>query len=114
MNHQAVLLYMTAANVAEAEKIGDALVTERLVACVNIVREPIQAMFHWQGNVERGSEIAFFAKTTPSRLSAINKIVLGLHSYECPCLIALPIVGGNPDFLSWIEQETLSPQDETL
>ena len=29
-----------------------------------------------------------------------------MHSYACPCVIALPITGGNADYLAWIDAET--------
>jgi periplasmic divalent cation tolerance protein len=100
-----VMLYITASNKKEAKKIGTILVKERLVACVNII-DKIQSVYWWKGKIEEGAEAALIAKT---RLSIVKKTmarVRELHSYECPCIIALPIIDGNPAFLEWIAHET--------
>lgn len=101
-----VMLYITASNAKEAMKMGRALVTERLAACANII-SPICSIYRWKGKIEQGSEALLIAKTK-ERLAnkAINR-VRALHRYECPCIVALPIVKGNPAFLQWISDETL-------
>ncbi len=101
----AVLVYMTASSTDEARTIGDALIEQRLAACVNILG-PIQALFRWNGAVQNETETVFLAKTTEERLEALTEEVKRLHSYEVPCIVALPIVGGSADFLEWITTET--------
>jgi periplasmic divalent cation tolerance protein len=32
-------------------------------------------------------------------------MVKGVHSYQVPEIIALPIIGGNEDYLKWIDDE---------
>lgn len=101
------LVYMTAANAAEAEAIGAALVKERLAACVNIL-EGMRSMFWWDGAVQNENEVVFMAKTAADRLDALIQEVKRLHSYDVPCVVALPLEGGNPDFLEWIVASTRS------
>lgn len=101
----ALLVYMTAASPEEARTIGDALVTGRLAACVNILG-PVQSLFRWKGQVQSETETAFIAKTTQERLDGLTAEVRRLHSYEVPCIIALPILGGDTAFLDWIASET--------
>lgn len=101
----ACLVYMTAADLDEAERIGRDLVTDRLAACVNILG-PIRALFWWQGAVQTETEIALLAKTDQDRLEALTARVQAIHSYDTPCVIALPIEGGAADFLSWITAST--------
>lgn len=100
-----LLVYMTAADKAEAEKVGKHLVEKRLAACVNIV-DTIDSLFWWDGGVQSEQETAFVAKTTESRMPALIDEVKRVHSYDVPCIVAVPIVSGNPDFLKWIEEET--------
>ncbi|MDR1242585.1 MAG: divalent-cation tolerance protein CutA [Deltaproteobacteria bacterium] len=96
-----VLIYVTAANRAEAEKIARVLLEERLIACSNLV-DHVQSCFWWQENLDRASEVLCIFKSLRKNFSAINKRIKELHSYETPCVVALPIIDGNPDFLEWI------------
>ncbi|HMP75618.1 MAG TPA: divalent-cation tolerance protein CutA [Kiritimatiellia bacterium] len=102
-------VYMTAGSRAEARNVAAALVAERLAACVNILG-PIESIYRWKGAVERGREVALVAKTRRSNLKQLAARVKALHSYESPCVVALPIVGGHPDFLSWIRSETATTE----
>lgn len=104
-NGECVMLYMTAANADDAARIGRALVEERLVACVNIIG-PIRSIYRWKGEVHDDPEVAFIAKTRAGLVEAATARVRALHSYECPCVVAMPFVGGNPAFLQWIGDET--------
>ena len=96
-----ILVYITTADRAEAEKIASALVEERLAACANIL-DGVQSIFHWQGKIENSREALCLLKTTKSNFAALNSRVLELHSYETPCVVALPLSDGNPSFLNWI------------
>jgi periplasmic divalent cation tolerance protein len=98
------LVYITAGSEAEAEKIGDTLVCERLAACAN--RHPIKSTFWWEGKVDRDDEVALVVKTKSSLVDEVVTRVKELHSYQVPCIVALPIVAGNPDFLNWIGGST--------
>jgi len=100
-----VFAYMTASSPEEARRIGRALVEARLAACVNVI-DRMTSFYWWQGKIEEGSEAVLIAKTTRDKLEALTAKVKSLHSYTVPCVVGLPIVGGNADFLSWIEAET--------
>ena len=101
----AVLVYMTAADREEAERLARMLVEQRLAACCNII-DPMQAVFRWEDAVQAGPETVLLAKTRQELLEQLTDAVVDAHSYDCPCVVALPIVGGNPQFLRWIETET--------
>ncbi len=103
------LVYMTAADAAEAERVGKALVERRLAACVNIL-DSIRSLFWWDGVVKNEGETAFVAKTPEDRLDALIAAVKELHSYDVPCIMALPIEGGNDEFLEWIVESTRTRQ----
>lgn len=99
------LIYITTESPDEARAIGAALVEARLAACVNILG-PVTSMYRWQGAVAEAEETALIAKTRADLVDALTSFVLEMHSYSCPCIVALPIVGGNPEFLQWIATET--------
>jgi periplasmic divalent cation tolerance protein len=93
--------YVTCADRAQAVAIGRALVEERLAACVNLI-PGMHAIYRWQGAVEEADEVVLVAKTTAASVAALTDRVRALHSYTCPCVVVLPIVAGNPDYLAWL------------
>lgn len=101
----AVCVYMTAKDAEEARKIGTDLVHNRLAACVNVL-DHMRSFYHWEGRVQEDREAVLIAKTAEDRVTALTERVKSLHSYDCPCIIALPILGGHPDYIEWIRTET--------
>ena len=98
-------VYVTAPDRVVARRIARALVAERLAACVNVLGA-VESTYRWKGAVEQGREVALIAKTQQRRLAALTARVAELHPYEVPCVVALPIRGGNRAFLSWVRAET--------
>lgn len=81
------------------------MVEERLAACVNIF-DGMQSIYRWQGSLCEETETAFILKTREEHVEPLIKRIKDLHPYSCPCIITLPVTGGNPDFLDWIGSET--------
>ncbi len=106
MEHR--LVYITAGSAAEAKRLARTLVAERLVACANVI-EGVTSVYWWEGEVQEGAEASLIAKTRSDRVDAVIARVKELHDYSCPCVVALPILAGNPDFLAWIATETEEP-----
>ena len=102
---QPVFLYITADTPEEAASLARTLVEERLAACVNILGG-ITSFYRWDGAVQQGSETALIAKTRASLTDAVTARIKSLHGYTCPCVVTLPITGGNDDFLAWIGEQT--------
>ncbi len=100
-----ILVYIVCSSDVEASTIGKALVENRLAACVNIF-PAMTSMYWWEGKIQSGKEVAVFAKTQGSKFESIRQKVLELHSYDCPCVISLPIKEGEEDYLKWISAET--------
>lgn len=98
-------VYVTAADAVEAQRIGCAVVEERLAACANVISGMI-SVYWWQGEVQEGDEALLILKTTAERLDLLTARVRELHSYDCPCIEALPVVGGYQGFLDWVARET--------
>jgi len=103
------LVYITASGPEEARRIGRALVAARLAACANVCGE-LNSIYWWEGEIQESAEAALIVKTRGVLVPALTEKVRELHSYNCPCIVALPITGGNPDFLDWIEAETRQPE----
>ncbi|TFG48728.1 MAG: divalent-cation tolerance protein CutA [Gemmatimonadales bacterium] len=80
---------------------ADALVAERLAACVQ-VQGPIRSTFRWQGAVDHATEWYCQVKTSRERYPAVEQRIRALHPYETPEIIALPVIAGNPAYLRWV------------
>ena len=98
-------VYMTAGSIEEAKSIGQILVGQNLAACVNLF-ENMTSIYNWEDKLEEGHEVVMIAKTRKALMAELIETVKSRHSYDIPCILELPIQGGNPAFLSWIERET--------
>lgn len=98
-------VYITASSVEEAEIIGRNLVSRKLAACVNII-DGMKSIYHWEGKIETGNEVILIAKTKEALIDELTENVKALHSYKVPCIVSIPILGGNIEFLNWIRNET--------
>lgn len=99
------LIYVTAPSRDEALKLARILVEERLAACANVLGA-ITSVYWWDGKLNEDAEVALIAKTRAALVDAVIDRVRQVHSYDCPCVVSLPIESGNPAFLQWIAAET--------
>ena len=105
---ECISVYVTAAARAQAEALGQALVEERLAACANVL-DGLTSIYRWEGEIHRDHEAAVLLKTRAALLPAVEARIRELHSYDLPCIVAWPIVGGNAAYLAWIAEQTLEP-----
>jgi periplasmic divalent cation tolerance protein len=105
MNHDIIIIFVTASSRTEAEQIGQSLVEKKLIACCNII-EPVFSIFHWQSKIFRENEVLLILKSVLDRFDLITEEVKKMHSYETPEIIAMPIVAGSEDYLNWVRKET--------
>jgi len=96
-----ILVFMTTSTRAEAENITEHLLSERLVACCNIVG-PISSAYAWKGKIEKADEFLVFMKTSQDLFERLSARIKELHSYDIPEVIAVPIIAGLPSYLDWI------------
>lgn len=101
-----VVIFITAGSKVEARKIAAGLVGKKLAACVTIV-PAVESIYVWKGRTEISKEALLVVKTKRRLFSRVEKAVRGLHSYECPEIIALSITAGSKDYLKWIEGSTI-------
>ncbi len=99
-----VVLFITAPDTAGAQKIARLLLEQRKAACVNII-SGVDSLFWWQDKLDSAREILMVVKTRANKVPEIVEIIKANHSYTVPEIIAFPIVGGNPDYLEWIDRE---------
>ena len=100
-----VILYSTFPDEISARRVGEALVTARLAACVNI-GAPMTSLYMWKGKLESAPEVAAFIKTRRVLVDDVIVMARPLHPYEVPCFLLLPIEGGNEDYLAWARAQT--------
>jgi periplasmic divalent cation tolerance protein len=81
------------------------LVSERLVACGQHVT-PIQSIYRWNNEIQQASETRVALHTRLDLVPAILERVKREHPYDVPCVLALPVTAGNPDYLDWVIAET--------
>jgi periplasmic divalent cation tolerance protein len=99
-----VVILITASIDEEAEKIANKLLTQRKAVCVNIIPK-VQSLFWWKGELDSADEAVLIVKSKASLVDEIVSLVREAHSYEVPEVIALPLIGGNPDYLNWMSDE---------
>ncbi|OGO31942.1 MAG: cytochrome C biogenesis protein CcdA [Chloroflexi bacterium RBG_16_56_11] len=99
-----IVVFITAGSAEEAQQISQKLLKQRQAACVNIV-PGIDSRYWWQDKLEKAQESLLIVKTRESLLPDIIKSVKKIHRASVPEIIALPIVGGNQDYLDWIDSE---------
>ena len=100
-----VFVYSTFPDAASARRVAEALVREKLAACVNI-HGPITSVYAWEGKIENGPEFAAFVKTRRAQVDQVIAAARPLHPYTLPCFLVLPIEGGSDDYLAWARTQT--------
>ena len=99
---KAVVILITSPK-KEAAKLANRLLEERLAACVNIVSE-VNSLFWWDGKIDSSRETLLIVKSKEAFLGEVVGLVKSIHSYSIPEIIALPVIGGNEEYLSWINK----------
>ena len=98
------ILFITAGNVTEAEKLGGIILRDHHAACVSII-EGVKSTYWWRGKLESAHESLLVVKTRNSWLDMITRLIKENHSYSTPEVVAVPVTGGSPEYLEWIGRE---------
>ena len=100
-----VILVMTnMPDEASARLLAEALVTQKLAACINILA-PCQSVYSWQGKLEHADEIPMLIKTNQAHYQALEAAIIKAHPYELPELITINVDGGLPRYLQWVNAQ---------
>jgi periplasmic divalent cation tolerance protein len=97
-----VSVYVVFADAEEAERIGRAVVEERLATCVNILGA-VHSIYRWQGAVESAEEVAATFKTSAAQSDALIARVAALHSYDVPCVVTWPVDKALSSYADWVK-----------
>jgi len=100
----ALVVLTTTETREDAERIGRALVEQRLAACVQLVG-PIRSIYRWQDAIETAEEWQLWIKTQPAVYDLLEQTIQAQHPYEVPEIIALPVTAGSTAYLRWLEGE---------
>ena len=100
-----VSVYAIFADAEEAERIGRAIIEERLAACVNVLG-PVRSIYRWQGAVESADEVAAIFKTSHAQVDALITRIAALHSYDVPCIVTWPVDKLLGAYADWVESST--------
>jgi periplasmic divalent cation tolerance protein len=100
-----LIVFVTAPGAEEAAKMAEAVVEERLAACVNIVGG-VESIYRWEGKVTRDREVLMIIKTTAERYAELERRIKELHSYTTPEVVAIEIERGSQPYLDWIRDST--------
>ena len=101
MSAEPLLVLTTCPDEPVAARIALELVQAGLAACVNRIG-PIRSTFRWQGAVRDEPEVLLLIKTVTSRFAELEVRLKSIHPYEVPEVLALPLAGGSPEYLSWL------------
>ncbi|MCO5799721.1 MAG: divalent-cation tolerance protein CutA [Dolichospermum sp. OL03] len=102
-----LFVYVTCKDHAEALNIGKTVVKARLAACANII-DGMDSIYWWQGELQVEKEAILIMKSRRDLFAELTEKVKSVHSYEVPCVVALPIEQENQDYLDWLMAETKS------
>ncbi len=100
------VIFITTSQDEESQLIARMLLEQKMTSCVNIIPK-INSLFWWNQVIEQNKESMLIVKTSVSRINDIVRLVKEAHSYEIPEIIALPIIGGNLDYLEWISNASV-------
>ena len=108
MESRDCIVITTAPDREEAEKLAEGILDNRLAACVQMA--DIRSFFLWEGAMQKESEVALYIKTTEARYSDLEAYIQEYHSYDVPEIIKLPVTGGLPGYLNWLDSTTAPPK----
>jgi periplasmic divalent cation tolerance protein len=102
-----IMVITTVARAEDAEYLAREAVERRLAACVNLL-PPMTSVYRWHGEVTREDERLVLFKTRADRFAALRDLLLSIHPYEVPEIIAVPIEMGSDGYLKWLD-DSLAP-----
>jgi periplasmic divalent cation tolerance protein len=102
---QVLLVMCNVPDAAVAQHIAEEILVKKCAACVNVMPE-MRSFYNWNGRQEISTEFALLIKSTQARYAELQALILSLHPYEVPEIIAIPVAEGLPAYLQWVIKET--------
>lgn len=110
MNHEVLIVFVTAANLEEAAKISESAVKSRQAACATTF-PVVHSVYWWKEKVVNDQESVVMLKTTTEKFEGLQEMIKSLHSYTTPEIVAVPVTHGLPQYLEWVVHETTTHRD---
>ena len=107
---QCRIILVTCGTLREARRIARAVVEAKFAACVNVILNPVESIYRWKGKVEVSREYLLVMKSTAKRLPELERMVQGMHSYDVPEFLVLPVVWGSHEYLGWLVESVKPPR----
>ena len=101
-----IIIYSTFSSKEEAEKIAEALIREKLAACVNILAS--DSVYAGEGKIEKSKEAVAIIKTRKINFKKVEKFILKNHSYKIPCVVGIPVRKVNKKYFHWLKENVKS------
>jgi periplasmic divalent cation tolerance protein len=98
-----IIVFVTCQSKEQAEKIADAVVTDKLAACVNVL-PGVRSCYVWEGKLTWSEEVLLLMKSTRGRFDQLQDRVKAMHSYQVPEIVAVPIEDANEDYMQWLDR----------
>ncbi len=102
-----ILVYTTWGSTDQAKKAARELLNKRVCACVNIYPQ-MEPMFWWppkENKIDESKEVVMIIKTLEEKYEELEKEIYRIHTYDTPCIIAIPTYKVNKDYYEWIKGE---------
>jgi periplasmic divalent cation tolerance protein len=106
-----IVVLNTCGSAEEAETVARNLIDQRLAACVTVI-SPAKSFYRWNGAVTSASEWLLLIKTSRPLFARLQAVLETSHTYEVPEIIALPVIEGSTNYLSWLTEELLTAEIE--
>src|SRR6266446_4872738 len=103
MSQKILLALSTFPDAETARRISNQLVTEKFVACANILPS-VESIYRWKEKIETANETLVFFKLSQDRQAAFQEKLRSLHPYEVPEIVFVPVASGLPDYLRWVAE----------
>ena len=97
-----IIVFVTCETKEQAESIAQAVVTEKLAACVNILPK-MWSCYVWKDELTWSEEFQLLIKTTQGRFGQLQERIRAMHTYEVPEIVSVAMEDAAQNYLDWID-----------
>ena len=95
----------------DTTNLAQDLVGTGVAACVTIL-PAVRSVYIWDGLPQIDQEQQVVVKTTAAQVDSLWELLKARHPYDVPEFLILPVIGGNEDYMRWIDQ-SVGPRPES-
>lgn len=99
-----LFLYITCPTKDLAVLLSERAIQAKLAACANI-HGPMTSVYPWEGAIQHDTEWVLILKTNRAQVDALTSLIESEHPYQIPCILQMPIAGGNASYLKWLQDQ---------